>query len=163
MHLDSAVLAEGVGELEGIELHVRISVCQPLDHGSHCIFGARVGRPDLITDILRDHVSTLLTAGMATRDSRLAGAAASTSLSRETIRGMPVLVCIPSSRSSGSRRSLSRRHRRICSIARETWWLPASAWSRLTVWEAQLHRSWKTRDTQRGSWRRYCCVGRGSR
>jgi len=52
VHLNATILAKGVGELESVELHVRVSVRQPLDHGGDCIFRTGVGRADLVTNIL---------------------------------------------------------------------------------------------------------------
>jgi hypothetical protein len=53
VHLVAAVLAESVGELQRVQLHVCIAVRQSLDHGSNSIFGACVGRAYFVAYILR--------------------------------------------------------------------------------------------------------------
>lgn len=52
VHFDTAVLAEGVGELERVELDVGIAVREPLDHGRDGLLRACVGRADFVAYIL---------------------------------------------------------------------------------------------------------------
>lgn len=63
VHLYSAILAEGVRKLKCVELHVRVAVRQPLDHGGDYIFGACVGRADFVAHILEYSVSQVLIQG----------------------------------------------------------------------------------------------------
>ena len=53
MHLDAAVLAQRVRQLERVQLHIRIAVREPLNHGSHGIFGARLLLTNFVADILK--------------------------------------------------------------------------------------------------------------
>jgi hypothetical protein len=48
VHLEPAVLAEGVGEFQRVQLHICVAVRQPLDHGGHGLLCACLCRADLV-------------------------------------------------------------------------------------------------------------------
>ena len=117
MHLDAAVLAQRIRQLERVQLHIRIAVREPLDHSSHGIFGACLLLTNFVADILKHRKArqpsrspsfnhpSLLKAMRFSYVCYLKDIAVREGICRCWVRrGHSVQVCIPSSRSLGSRR-----------------------------------------------------------
>ena len=117
MHLDAAVLAQRIRQLQRVQLHIRIAVREPLDHGRYGIFGARLLLTNFVADILKHRKArqpsrppsfnhpSLLKAIRFSYVCCLRDIAVGEGICRcWARRGHSVQVCIPSSRSLGSRR-----------------------------------------------------------
>jgi hypothetical protein len=51
VHADPTILAQGICQLERVELNIRIAMCESFDHGGHYIFATTLTRRYPVADI----------------------------------------------------------------------------------------------------------------